>query len=79
MKYVGWALLIAGAAGAYYRYTVYQGAAQGNPALVNNTLAVFDPATYMGLQPAAGSGLIDVPMGADIAVIALGAWLVARG
>jgi hypothetical protein len=77
MKYVGWALLIAGAAGMYYRYTLYQSSAQGNPALTNTSLAVFDPASYMGLTP--GTGLVDLPMGADAAVTALGAWLISRG
>jgi hypothetical protein len=77
MKFVGYALLIMGAAGMYYRYTLYQASAQGNPALTNTSLQVFDPAGYMGLT--SGTGLVDLPMGADAAVVALGAWLVARG
>lgn len=70
MRYVGWALLIAGAAGAYYRYTVYQASSQGNPGLTNNSLKVFDPASYLGLNP--GAGLFDLPMGVDIGVALLG-------
>jgi hypothetical protein len=77
MKYVGWALLIAGAAGMYYRYTLYQASTQGNPALTNTSLQVFDPAGYMGLT--SGGSLVDLPMGADAAVAALGAYLIARG
>ena len=74
MKIVGWALLIAGAAGAYYRYTLYQASAQGNPGLVNNSLKMFDPAGYMGVS--SGSGLFDLPMGIDIGVALLGVFLV---
>ncbi len=70
MKYLGWALLIAGAAGAYYRYTLYQASSQGNPALANNSLKIFDPAGYIGLQP--GTGLFDLPLGVDIGVALLG-------
>jgi len=77
MKFVGWALLVLGAAGAYYRYTFYQAAVQGNPALTNQSLKMFDPASYLGLQ--SGGGLVDLPMGADLAVAALGVWLVSRG
>jgi hypothetical protein len=76
MKYVGWALLIAGAAGAYYRYTLYQAATQGNPALANASLKMFDPASYLGLQP--GTGLVDLPLGADVAAMALGGWLISK-
>jgi hypothetical protein len=74
MKWVGWALLIAGAAGAYYRYTLYQASAQGNPALANNSLKTFDPASLMGLST--GSGLLDLPMGVDILVVIIGTVLV---
>lgn len=70
MKYVGWALLIAGAAGVYYRYTLYQASAQGNPALVNNSLKTFDPASWVGLNP--GTGLFDLPMGVDAVVLVVG-------
>ena len=76
MKWVGWGLLIAGAAGAYYRYTLYQASSQGNPALANASLKTFDPATLLNLTP--GTGLFDMPMGVDIGVIALGVYLVAR-
>jgi hypothetical protein len=74
MKWVGWALLIAGAAGAYYRYTLYQASSQGNPGLVNNSLKTFDPASMVGMTP--GTGLLDLPMGIDAAVIVVGALLV---
>lgn len=70
MRYFGWALLIAGAAGIYYRYTLYQASSQGNPALVNNSLLVFDPANYLGLK--SGTGIFDLPMGVDAAVLVLG-------
>lgn len=74
MKWIGWALLIAGAAGVYYRYTLYQASSQGNPALANNSLKTFDPASVIGLQT--GSGLLDLPMGVDALVIIIGAVLV---
>lgn len=74
MKWLGWALLISGAAGAYYRYTLYQASAQGNPALVNNSLKMFDPSSWIGLKP--GSGLFDLPMGVDALAILLGLALV---
>jgi hypothetical protein len=74
MKWVGWLLLIAGAAGVYYRYTLYQASSQGNPGLVNNSLKTFDPATVVGLQP--GTGFFDLPMGVDIVVVVLGLMLV---
>ena len=70
MKWLGWALLVTGAAGAYYRYTLYQASAQGNPALVNNSLKMFDPAGWLGLQ--SGSGLFDLPMGVDAVAILIG-------
>lgn len=70
MKYVGWVLLIAGAAGAYYRYTLYQASSQGNPGLANASLKMFDPAGWLGLQP--GSGLFDLPMGVDVLAIVAG-------
>lgn len=70
MKYLGWALLIAGAAGVYYRYTLYQASSQGNPGLANGSLKVFDPASYLGLQP--GTGLLDLPLGVDVGVAFLG-------
>lgn len=70
MKWLGWALLISGAAGAYYRYTLYQSSSQGNPALVNNSLKMFDPAGWAGLTP--GTGLFDIPMGVDIVALLLG-------
>lgn len=70
MKYLGWALLIAGAAGAYYRYTLYQAGSQGNPGLANSSLKVFDPAGYLGLNP--GTGLFDLPMGVDVGILFLG-------
>jgi hypothetical protein len=70
VKYVGWVLLIAGAAGAYYRYTLYQASAQGNPALASATLKMFDPAGYIGIQP--GKGLFDLPMGVDVVAILIG-------
>lgn len=74
MKWIGWALLIAGAAGAYYRYTLYQASSQGNPGLVNNSLKTFDPASFVGLAP--GKGLLDLPMGIDAVVIIIGVVLV---
>ena len=74
MKWLGWALLITGAAGAYYRYTLYQASAQGNAALANQSLKMFDPAGWVGLQP--GSGLFDLPMGVDVVAIVLGLALV---
>ena len=74
MKWVGWVLLIAGAAGAYYRYTLYQSSTQANPALVNNSLKTFDPASIIGLSP--GTGLFDMPMGVDIAIMLVGGILV---
>lgn len=74
MKWVGWLLLIAGAAGAYYRYTLYQSSSQGNPGLVNNSLKMFDPASVAGLQP--GTGLFDLPMGVDVVVLLIGIYLV---
>jgi hypothetical protein len=70
VKYLGWALLIAGAAGAYYRYTLYQAGSQGNPGLANSSLKVFDPAGYLGLNP--GTGLFDLPMGVDVGILFLG-------
>lgn len=70
MKYFGWALLIAGAAGAYYRYTLYQSSQQGNPALANASLKTFDPASLLGLNP--GTGLFDLPMGLDVATALIG-------
>lgn len=70
MKYVGWALLVAGAAGVYYRYTLYQASKQGNPGLVNSSLKVFDPAGWVGLP--SGEGLFDLPMGVDVVVIFIG-------
>lgn len=70
MKYLGWALLLAGAAGAYYRYTLYQASQQGNPGLANNSLKIFDPAGYLGLNP--GTGIFDIPMGVDIGTALLG-------
>lgn len=74
MKWLGWALLITGAAGAYYRYTLYQASSQGNPGLVNNSLKTFDPASMIGL--ASGTGMFDMPMGVDILVVVIGAVLV---
>jgi hypothetical protein len=74
MKWLGWALLIAGSAGAYYRYTLYQASSQGNPGLVNNSLKTFDPASMVGIAP--GTGLLDMAMGVDVLAIALGAVLV---
>lgn len=74
MKWLGWALLITGAAGAYYRYTLYQASAQGNPALVNNSLKMLDPAGWIGLG--SGTGLFDLPMGVDVVAILLGLALV---
>lgn len=74
MKWLGWALLISGAAGTYYRYTVYQASSQGNPALVNNSLKMFDPASLVGLQP--GHGLFDLPMGVDVVTLLIGIVLV---
>lgn len=74
MKWIGWALLIAGAAGAYYRYSLYQASSQGNPGLVNNSLKTFDPASLVGLSP--GTGLFDLPMGVDAVVIVIGVVLV---
>lgn len=70
MKYVGWALLISGAAGAYYRYTLYQASQQGNPGLANASLKTFDPANLLGLTP--GTGLFDLPMGLDIGLALVG-------
>lgn len=77
MKWVGWGLLIFGAAGVYYRYTLFQASAQGNPALTNQSLKMFDPAGYLGLQP--GTGLVDLPMGVNGATAALGIFLLTRG
>lgn len=74
MKIVGWALLITGAAGAYYRYTLYQASQQGNPGLTNNSLKMFDLASYLGVN--SGSGLFDLPMGIDIAAALIGVMLV---
>jgi hypothetical protein len=74
MKWVGWVLLITGAAGAYYRYTLYQASSQGNPGLANASLKLFDPASLVGLSP--GTGLFDLPMGVDIAVLLIGGVLV---
>lgn len=74
MKWIGWILLLAGAAGAYYRYTLYQASKQGNPALANNSLSTFDPAGLAGLQP--GTGLFDLPMGVDLVVLVVGIVLV---
>ena len=74
MKIVGWALLIAGAAGAYYRYTLYQASQQGNPGLVNNSLKMFDPAGYLGVS--SGTGLFDLPMGIDLGVLVVGVFLI---
>lgn len=74
MKWLGWALLLTGAAGAYYRYTLYQASSQGNPGLTNNSLKVFDPASMIGLNP--GNGLLDLPMGIDVVVIIVGVILV---
>jgi hypothetical protein len=74
MKWLGWLLLIAGAAGAYYRYTLYQASSQGNPGLANNSLKTFDPASLIGMAP--GTGLLDLPMGVDVVVIIIGAVLV---
>ena len=73
-KVIGWGLLVTGAAGAYYRYTVYQASSQGNPGLTNHSLKMFDPASWVGLQP--GSGLLDLPMGIDVAVLLVGIILV---
>lgn len=73
MKWVGWFLLITGAAGAYYRYTLYQSSAQGNPSLANASLKTFDPAGYLGL--ASGSGLFDMPMAVDLGILLVGALL----
>jgi len=70
MKWLGWALLITGAAGAYYRYTVYQASSQGNPALVNNSLKMIDPASWLSIS--SGTGLFDLPMGVDVIAILLG-------
>lgn len=70
MKYVGWVLLIAGAAGAYYRYTLYQASSQGNPGLANASLKMFDPASVLGLSP--GTGMFDLPMGIDVGTALLG-------
>lgn len=70
MKWIGWLLLLSGAVGAYYRYTLYQASSQGNPALANNSLKTFDPAGLAGLQP--GSGLLDLPMGVDLVVLVIG-------
>jgi hypothetical protein len=70
MKWVGWALLLTGALGVYYRYTLYQASAQGNPGLANNSIKMFDPAGLLGLQP--GAGLFDLPMGVDVAVLLVG-------
>lgn len=77
MKWIGWLLLVAGAAGAYYRYTLYQAASQGNPALASASLKMFDPAGFAGLQP--GKGLLDLPMGVDIVVLIIGVTLVRGG
>lgn len=74
LKWAGWALLITGAAGAYYRYTLYQASSQGNPALANNSLKMLDPAGLLGLQP--GTGLFDLPMGVDAIVLVIGIVLV---
>lgn len=74
MKWLGWALLITGAVGMYYRYTLYQASSQGNPGLVNSSLKMFDPAGWAGLQP--GSGLFDLPMGIDIVALLIGLALV---
>lgn len=74
MKWLGWALLITGAVGAYYRYTLYQASSQGNPGLVNNSLKMFDPAGWVGLAP--GTGVFDLPMGVDVAALLLGLALV---
>jgi len=74
MKWLGWALLITGAAGAYYRYTLYQASQQGNPQLANSSLKMFDPSNWVGLQP--GSGLFDLPMGVDLVVLVIGIVLV---
>lgn len=74
MKWVGWALLIAGAAGAYYRYTLYQASSQGNPGLVSNSLKTFDPASLVNIQP--GTGLFDLAMGVDVAALLIGLMLV---
>ena len=76
MKYVGWALIIAGAAGIYYRYTLYQASSQGNPGLVNNSVKMFDPASWVGLDP--GKGLFDVPMIVDGGVLVAGLVLVGK-
>ena len=76
MKWVGWALILAGAAGAYYRYTLYQASSQGNPGLVNNSLKIFDPATLVGLDP--GKGFFDLPMGVDIGILVVGLILVGK-
>lgn len=76
MKWVGWALVLTGAVGAYYRYTVYQASQQGNPGLVNNSLKMFDPAGWVGLQP--GTGLFDTPMLVDAGVLVLGLVLVGK-
>lgn len=70
MRWLGWALLISGAAGIYYRYTLYQASSQGNPGLANSSLKMFDPASWGGLQ--AGSGLFDLPMGVDVVALILG-------
>lgn len=70
MKWVGWLLLITGAAGVYYRYTLYQASSQGNPGLTNTSLKMFDPASIAGLQP--GTGLFDLPMGVDVVVLVIG-------
>ena len=76
MKWLGWALLITGAAGSYYRYTLWQASSQGNPGLANNSLKPLDPAGLFGLQP--GGGFFDLPMGVDIAVLLVGLTLVTR-
>lgn len=77
MKWLGWALLILGASGIYYRYTLYQASAQGNPALANASLKMLDPAGFAGLQP--GHGIFDLPMGVDIVVAIIGVVLVRGG
>ena len=74
MKFVGWALLLTGALGVYYRYTLYQASSQGNPNLANGSLKMFDPAGWAGLQP--GAGLFDLPMGVDAVILIVGVVLV---
>jgi len=74
MKWLGWALLLTGAVGAYYRYTLYQASSQGNPGLTSNSLKMFDPASLLGLTP--GTGLFDLPMGVDVVAVVLGLMIV---